>query len=1518
MTADQFVPLNRTFREVGEDDISSDSLDSELDWYFWEDRKKTGWIDLEQRFRTVILAEGGAGKTRELQERCRTLRQEGKSAWFIELEMLADDSIEDLLDLNRQLSDFIDWRDSSCQPAWIFLDAVDELKLRDGDFRRALFRLRSSIGAAHDRAHIIISCRPSDWDKIDIGYFSEQLPAPKVFDRVPQSGADERPNVSAEERFLAPLKGNPGMNSDNTNEEISGDDDAKPEELKIFKLRSLTRLQVEQFTVNRSPEIASEFLKAIEEDDRWAFARQPQDLLELLALWQQEKGRLGTYKQQHEAFLLSSLRERDGRPGEISQISQQIAREGAERLSLSLALSKKRTLLNVSEEVSVASTTASVCPRELLQDWPSPQIKSLLRLRTFDPPSYGRIKFHRRDLQEYLAAGRLLHLAKSGNDSMEKLRALLFSNAHPEGEILLPTMKGIAVWIASDSSEFGSRVRSRIINIEPELLLADGDPEHLPISSKIAILERIVELHSGGNRRSLSYSPASLKRFAEPELAPAITKIIESDKKSEPVVSLLLALVKEGRIAGCSEMLAVMAITPEYSNHWRALAVMGLVACEKKEDLIEIVRKILNRPQDWPAALLADIVDELAPTYLSVSQLSSVLLSIDKRGGDASPDFSQPIQRLADKIDGSATMASELKSALASLILENQLPGSAHYHPLSRWSCLSPALETLCLTCENSAVAPKDKEEFFDCLTAIWFRPERYYDTTKVEKLVEHVTGAGLQRSLLFQWELEYALNNFPSKPNEPMVVRRSLVRAYTQKDTSWLEELVKSERLDVRIRLSALLERIRLWNAQGRPQADQGALRELGGDGGVIDAHIEAYLAPRNPSPEEKEWEAISRKQENKEEKRLKGWLEWRQKLLDDPRGGFAAGILPHNRHLLLEWLMADNGRNGSYLVWGGGRGIAAAFSEGVREAAGAIFTDYWREAEVRTYSEQEGERSTTKYSWIYALTGVSIESETPGWATRLSEDDVRQATRIAMVEINGLASYLEQLIHDRPQQVKEVLCGEFAAQWAKRSEVSYLPLLQNAANGSPALKSLLLDTAIDRLLEWTNPSDLSGEAFGWVNNHLSQLIRVIQSSWQELSQEQLSAIHNLCDKTLRKDPESKFSPVWLRLLFNMDLNIAIGLLEKTIDTHPLPDRKDAAVRFFANLFGDRHMPIRLGSAGASPSPVHLARLIQIAYKHVVPTEDHKRPSGVCYTPDDRDDAEGVRSSLVNQLIEIDGPVADREIERLASSSECASIAEYLRARQRVKLENRADRIYSIAEISEIENRFESAPRDRDSLYRVMMARLDDLQDYLDTDDFVPLLTLQRIDSEEEMQRAMAMLLKHSSNGIYEIFREPEVKGRKRTDIQFCVPGFDVQSVIEIKVGEKPAWKVDALLNALEDQLVNRYLLQRNRKAGCFLITYGGHVSECSKCGDGFKPRKKWKDPDSGQLLDFQGLIERLRARAKEIEDEHNGEIRLGVFGLDLRDPISRKPAAPAAPAASCSPPTTSSPSTTSSASRR
>jgi hypothetical protein len=102
---------------------------------------------------------------------------------------------------------------------------------------------------------------------------------------------------------------------------------------------------------------------------------------------------------------------------------------------------------------------------------------------------------------------------------------------------------------------------------------------------------------------------------------------------------------------------------------------------------------------------------------------------------------------------------------------------------------------------------------------------------------------------------------------------------------------------------------------------------------------------------------------------------------------------------------------------------------------------------------------------------------------------------------------------------------------------------------------------------------------------------------------------------------------------------------------------------------------------------------------------------------------------------------------------------------------------------------------------------------------------------------------------------------------------GDEHRAAIEIKIADND-WSVRDLETALRDQLVGQYLRDRSGKTGCLLLTYGGR-------------KKSWQDPDTGARLDFDGLCARLKALARELEERHGFEIRLGVCGLDLRDPL-------------------------------
>lgn len=121
-----------------------------------------GWPKLLTYRRVILLAEAGSGKTEEMTQQKKKLVEAGKFALFIPLESLNSERLNECLSPKDERK-FETWKPDGQMPGWFFLDALDELKLTEGKFRRTLNRLSRAIDGHLHRAHVIISCRPSDW-----------------------------------------------------------------------------------------------------------------------------------------------------------------------------------------------------------------------------------------------------------------------------------------------------------------------------------------------------------------------------------------------------------------------------------------------------------------------------------------------------------------------------------------------------------------------------------------------------------------------------------------------------------------------------------------------------------------------------------------------------------------------------------------------------------------------------------------------------------------------------------------------------------------------------------------------------------------------------------------------------------------------------------------------------------------------------------------------------------------------------------------------------------------------------------------------------------------------------------------------------------------------------------------------------------------------------------------------------------------------------------------------------------
>jgi hypothetical protein len=189
-------------------------------------------------------------------------------------------------------------------------------------------------------------------------------------------------------------------------------------------------------------------------------------------------------------------------------------------------------------------------------------------------------------------------------------------------------------------------------------------------------------------------------------------------------------------------------------------------------------------------------------------------------------------------------------------------------------------------------------------------------------------------------------------------------------------------------------------------------------------------------------------------------------------------------------------------------------------------------------------------------------------------------------------------------------------------------------------------------------------------------------------------------------------------------------------------------------------------------------------------------------------------------------------------------------------------------ADLATIERYGEAPEADRDGMFRLMMDRLADLQHDLEAHEFSERPLLARIDKEAEMQVWLAKRLQEKANGAYRIDREAMVINAKETDIRLLSVRTDQQSVVEVKLANNGYTLAD-FCEALEEQLVGRYMKHQNCRAGCLLIT--------------MNKKRKWRDHETGVQMPFADVISFLRERSQVLMSDLNDALRIDVVGIDL-----------------------------------
>lgn len=1428
--------MNRTFKDLRAPSSGDDAF--EFSWGERFDDSGTSWDELLKSQRILIVSEAGAGKTYECETKARELFARDEPAFFLSLESVASAGVAATL-FGDEHKRFTDWLASSSQVAYFFLDSIDELQLVHRSFKDALRRFAYDVRGALGRATVVITARPVP---IDRQAFRDILPVP-----VPVRQEE------SEDEFVRIAMDGPSNTKDDG-----------PPAIREVELLPLTGLQIIEFARSRGVGDPEALLAAIDAKHAREFARKPQDLIELCDDWR-EHGGLRAHFEQIQAHVRARLAARPERR-EKAELPPAKALIGAQCLALAVILSRRLTIRYSAGSDADSTGAAPIDPRELLADWGPNEVLTLLERPIFVEGGYGRVRFHHRSVMEFLAAHQIHDLIEEGLLAQSAARRMLFGLTGSNERILRPSMRPVAAWLALLRPDMFERV----VKIEPDALLIQGDPESLTDLQRERALLGYVARYGKGQWRGLEVPNLQVARLAQLGLAGTVQSAWAAGVEAPEVRELLLRLVSAGHMQACADLVAHVAADASCSDRERFEALLALAALGDSR-LAPMVDAIVTLAPGWSERLARWVGTMLYPEHVTEAQLVQLLERVrseTRRSGD----YADSVARVIQKADiGLARLEALLPDVLRlargglSAVEEEfqEADGRLEMSSILRSLCvrlleLGSVSETLIeasvlagRSADASSGLGKGKTELsalLDSLTNGW-RPRIFQADLAC---VESLGGDRSARYRLVRIVYEGALN-------------------YTlERDGSWVQGALADVQVSPERRAVLLHLAAHLYAIEGGLKNGEDALRRAVTDSTTLNDELNSIVASNQPSSEFLKMQEEQRKRQERQAKKRAderdAWARMRRELAEQP--ALALGPGRRDSTIWNLWLVLRKlGRNGDEGRWDRSF-LISQFGVEVTDKLRLALMAYWRSMRPTVRSERpRGEENTYLTVWSIGLMGIYAEAEVLLWATKLTRSEAELAARYALLELNGLPSWLSDLAKAYPTEVETVFGAVLLHELLDAGGDSgwHSMVLQSLRNGKLDVAQLLLP----RLVGWLEGSGLELMQLPHSRSNEQKLSQVVGVLLAHAGPEINGPLEELAAAQARAAGTGPYLLFWLPVLFSLAPLRGAESLLPVLAALPV-EPNGAAVHIIGSLFNQR-----TGSGStdwaAKLAPAQLLRLTLEFHRHVRPEDDLVHDT--VYSPGARDAAEDGRRYIFDALIKASGPEALSAKLALAAEPLFDRLRDRIAALAQERLAAEIDSsAWTPTEVATLLARKELSPRTATDMAQLLVDRLDDLQELM-LKDTGPRAGWALIDDENTLRPMIARELEVASREAYTVDQEAVTADGKETDIRLrAVSGY--QATIELKVGEKGR-SARELCDTIDDQLVKKYMAHREARTGCLLVSVAD-------------PDKYWLHPETNQRIDRFGLQTLLQAKAEEAQRRLGGEARVLARVLDLTPRLS------------------------------
>ncbi|WP_316173379.1 MULTISPECIES: hypothetical protein [unclassified Bradyrhizobium] len=1441
----EFVDLDRYFVPLHKD--QEPSLDIGHLW----GPSAAGWLnwdELRRRRRVILLAEAASGKTKEFEHQCESLRASGKPAFFLRIEELADNAIESTLD-GASIELFRSWLSGSGE-AWFFLDAVDEAHLNRKSFDSALKHFARDLGTGLERAYVYVSCRVTDWRGAeDRTIFSRFLPAWTQPAVVPVEKPDD---YSA---LLDPIfKDKRSLRNDQ-----AAKDEKVLNELLVVQLVPLSLEQYRKLATERGVPNVDVFVAAIARHGLEASTERPRDLLDLADYWKTHK-RFDTSAKMLEHGITSKLAEQNPHRADNEAISPEEAREGAERLAAALTLGKSFTLRAPGDESDPTLASGALNPKEILPEWTDAKRNALLRRAIFAPATYGRIRFHHRSTQEYLAASWLDRLIRN-NCPRSEIFNLLFTERYGV-ETIVPSLRAEAAWLSLRQPD----IRDEVLRREPLTLVTQGDPGSLPLPIREQLLMQYASKQAAGDISDDRLDARELWMFADERLAPTVMRAWQANTHEQFRYDLL-RLIREGGIKGASSLARAVALDKKADDNHRIVAAQAAEACGDRPTLMGLAKELVKDAAKASPGLAASLSLILYPDFLSTADLLKIIAKSKKPAVHSAEDFGYVLEKLYDKAPNAAARVAFL-GGLSDLCLSKPFVDefhriatnfreiAKHLHNVARREVLGLA-----------KVSPPPSH-IVRLLVATERGGRDSYSSEAKPSLHELVrNNPPLNRALFWADIAEHRANAKDTIVDYWHVHFGSGSEAlwgFAEADLSWLYDDLKSRPIiqDKQVALSAILDILR---RAGRLTAEAGTVRSaIGAEALLLDA-LQSALEPPPESATIRahrlEREAHDRDAEAQTKADQESWIKFRSDLLADP------SVLSNPKHLkswkegvfrlhyLTNWLRRRTGSDTprAVLEWrlleeGFDRAVAEAYRDGMRQL--------WRHIPpVRPRRNRDG-TITKKSPWVLAFAGIGLEAaEDPDWTLRLNEKEVAIAARHGCRAEEGYPDWIDGLTMSWPNVVRPVLKDQIHREWTLPSDgiTSFL----NRYGAS----AYLIQPSVQTLLR-TEILRTEAKAISVFHTAIRIIRNLTLDTTQRTELFKAAAARFDAHAKARRDD---FALSYLLVLVMLNPDAALPPLQKWLAAPSSKAERTARAEMTLSTLFDRHDPLT-SDALAATSTKGLEALLHLAYSHIKPKDDLVHHG--TYSPGSRDNAESARNVILSALLEKPGGDAYQAMKRLANDPVFALRAHRFLELARGKAERDAEiPAWTAPEVLTFERESTAPAKTGADLLRIVLGVLADIQHNLTAGDYSSRALLERAQDEYEVQPWLADQMLLRAKGRFHIIREGEIALNDRPDIFVASTASTYQVAVEIKHGGK-GWSGPDLENALRVQLAEDYLKPDLRRHGVLVVTHHRN--------------RRWQRATGTKRIEFTELIRWLTSIAATIIENAAGHIAVKCVGLD------------------------------------